>query len=367
MNGLKKEENNLTVISSVSQFPLIDESYLSDPEANQVVRKALALFDKILGKGTAFTEEDKERLRKTTLKFFSVELPKLEGSLVQDSSHRLENDEVLERMFKYFEEFSQLDPAKANYRANFYGIILYLISYKYMENQDMNDSNWTLQFNKVLSDAKVELKPSDTKEYTKLLRFVGVIEYLMSLFTPYQQMFYFAASLLQGPEITYHAQTGRPGKPKANRDKIYAFVTGKSPQTRKRKKKPKEHIDTSSTEGKEDQFRSTLLGSQQLSTDGVRILTTVPSLDCALPVEVTSNEATLNPSFQADSQLFFMDNDVEAFNLNELWDFENCTDLDQRVDQIWDQPYFTSSSCGKCGTPSEATPMKKQKKHHFND
>lgn len=364
---MEEENNHISLVS--------DESYLSDPKANQVVRKALALFDKILGKETAFTEEDKERLRKTMLKFFSVELPTFEVSLVRNSAHRSENDEVLKNMFEYFQEFSHLDPAKANYRANFYGIILYLISYKYMENQDMNNIHWTLQYNEVLNNAKVELKPSDTKEYAKLLRFVGVIEYLTSLFTPYQQMFYFAASLLQGPEITYHAQTGKPGKPKVNRDKIYAFITGKLPQTRKKRKKPKEHIDASSSGREVDQIRSMHQGSQQLSTDEVTIWSTTlsTSLVCSIPVEETSNETFENEtSFQADSQLLFMNNSLEVFNLDELLDLENCTDLDQRANQIWkmwnEQFYSTSSPSRKRTNeiPSQETQTKKQKKHHYN-
>lgn len=51
MNQSKKEEQNYTVINS--------ENYRNDPIANQVVQKALNLFNEIIGENSAFTEEDR--------------------------------------------------------------------------------------------------------------------------------------------------------------------------------------------------------------------------------------------------------------------------------------------------------------------
>lgn len=352
MSELKKEENNHTAISATSQFPFIDKTYLSSLSPNQVVGKALDLFYSLLGKENAFTNEKKEELHEKMRSFLSDKLPKLEDSLVADLSRRDDNDKVLERMFEYFKDFSQVDPKKANYRANFYGMILYLISYNYLVKQEDDDKDRILKFREVLNKAKVEVKPDAIEEYIKLLRYAVIINYLTSLFTPFKQMFDFAAGLLQGPGVDYYRQSGNPGKPKINRDKIYKFITGILP--RFRKKKPKENIDENSTQNEDEQLASH--GTEQMSIEV--LITSQGGID-------PRQEET----FQVDPKLLLFGDNLEGIiDLDGLLDFENCKtiqDLDQRANQIWEVITLLNSASRKRTNenPSQVTSAKRQKKH----
>ena len=171
-----------------------------------------------------------------------------------------------------------------------------------------------------------------------------------------------------------HRQTGRPGMPKVNRDKIFTFVTKLSHKLRENKTKPKENIDESSIPNEHELFHLKSQGTEQMP---IGVLTTAEEQALVYSISVEENNINLSNGtsnhsgsqwLKFDPTLCFFADDLGGFDLEGMFDFENCAtveDLDQRANEIWE--IDNDSKKRKNKIPSQAKPTKKPKKHYSNN